>query len=610
MILVIAALLIFTALLQPAEGQMPPANDNFANAIEVVLANGEYVSDPIDNTDATMEVGEPTQPDEYTTGRTVWWKFAPTTTGAYQVDTMLTDDDTEMGIFTGSSVDTLTRVGGNSDGGPGYSSVVPTIWLTAGTTYYIQVGGYNASAITSVVLRVKTADFGWASSAATIPNFGDNGQWIWGLWGVGIGNGVGVLMWWDEDPTTDAHHTFAAGVKVNADLSVTVGTPTIINTPPSEAPGENLTPFHVGNNVVVVPLQDGDFRTDPQGQVIHVHPSTLAVTVLHTFGPQTVNFTSYRSLGAGDPSLGRGFLVTADYVGWITVGGSITAPTVTVTQTPRETVAPFDSFDIEDGLINGYAWVDGYLVGIQGFKTSYAQNTAVGLQVWSVDWDARTFGYQRSIPLDGYWTQFGEHASVIPGLVEGTVDVLYAATSDKYRFCANVPITSTTAPPVTATATAWDLAQANYQMFYKNDYLFRIGEGRWLFNYIREYNNDAYGVLLEDPWLGYEAETKLNTEDHQDTNLWLRGVPLLDLGLGRMLVAWTPDLDVIKIRAGFYPFESGIPPLRLSQRDDILSLVDGSGPRIKGHNQTRSQQDTRTARLKGLSLAGGGQRYL
>ncbi|HEX8298929.1 MAG TPA: choice-of-anchor D domain-containing protein [Rubricoccaceae bacterium] len=138
---------------------VPPANDNFANAI-VITAAGEYLSSTVD---ATAEPGEPTIPAACGTDNTnqsVWFKFTGTgstvtfdtagspitapSTGTGVVDTILS-------IYSGTTLAGLTQVACNDDDPtnttPGdFTSRLANVPTTAGTTYYVRVSAFQGGA--------------------------------------------------------------------------------------------------------------------------------------------------------------------------------------------------------------------------------------------------------------------------------------------------------------------------------------------------------------------------------------------------------------------------------------------------------------------------------
>lgn len=135
-----------------------PANDNFANRIAI---SGATVTTSGTNAAATKQTGEPNHGGN-SGGKSVWWSWTAPSTGKVQIDTLGSNFDTLLGVYTGSSVSALTVVPGGSndddwDNGT-YTSKVQ-ISVTAGTTYQIAVDGYNG-APGSIVLNVKPVTAG------------------------------------------------------------------------------------------------------------------------------------------------------------------------------------------------------------------------------------------------------------------------------------------------------------------------------------------------------------------------------------------------------------------------------------------------------------------
>ncbi len=125
-----------------------PANDDFAGAITVSGASGATTGT---NVNATEEAGEPgvAQPLEQAqenTNNTVWWKWVAPGTGSFEFDTFGSGFDTVMGIFTssGSGVANLAEIGSNDDADSTTESKVG-FHAVSGTTYYVQVGGFQQS---------------------------------------------------------------------------------------------------------------------------------------------------------------------------------------------------------------------------------------------------------------------------------------------------------------------------------------------------------------------------------------------------------------------------------------------------------------------------------
>lgn len=111
-----------------------PANDNFANAIELTgQADARTGSDQ----NATTEPGEP----DNRGGRTVWYRWTAPSTGRTVLSTEGSDSFTGVDVFTGPDVATLTRTAA-----PGTGSNRVVLDAVAGTTYRIRLDDYVSAA--------------------------------------------------------------------------------------------------------------------------------------------------------------------------------------------------------------------------------------------------------------------------------------------------------------------------------------------------------------------------------------------------------------------------------------------------------------------------------
>ena len=118
----------------------PPKNDSFANRI---VLSGRSVSTSGHNTQATVEEGEPDHSD-HAPGASVWWSWTAPASGRVAISTAGSSFDTVLGVYTGNSVDSLTKVARNDDDGDLRTSKV-TFNAIEGTTYQISVDGYVAA---------------------------------------------------------------------------------------------------------------------------------------------------------------------------------------------------------------------------------------------------------------------------------------------------------------------------------------------------------------------------------------------------------------------------------------------------------------------------------
>lgn len=125
-----------------------PTNDAFAKARAVTISGSEMTLLTGNNYLATIETNEPTFHGVYS----VWWKFVAPVTGTYTVETSGSTTmtgagaDTQLAVYTGLAVGSLTVISSNDDGGPGSTSLL-SLPATAGTTYYVAVGSYPYTSV-------------------------------------------------------------------------------------------------------------------------------------------------------------------------------------------------------------------------------------------------------------------------------------------------------------------------------------------------------------------------------------------------------------------------------------------------------------------------------
>ena len=124
-----------------------PANNDFANATSINLT-GSSIQLTGTNIAATRQSGEPAHAGANApNGHSVWWKWTAPGSGSTTIDTLGSNFDTVLAVYTGSSVSALTAVASNDDA---QSGVVRTSSVTfnavSGTTYDIAVDGWGSVA--------------------------------------------------------------------------------------------------------------------------------------------------------------------------------------------------------------------------------------------------------------------------------------------------------------------------------------------------------------------------------------------------------------------------------------------------------------------------------
>jgi subtilase family serine protease len=119
---------------------LAPANDNFASA---QVLTGTTATATGTNTAATKEPGEPNILANLG-GKSVWYAWTAPSSGTVKINTEGSNFDTMMGVYTGSTVSALTTVAQNDDVSRRDLTSAVSFTAVAGTTYYIQIDGYNS----------------------------------------------------------------------------------------------------------------------------------------------------------------------------------------------------------------------------------------------------------------------------------------------------------------------------------------------------------------------------------------------------------------------------------------------------------------------------------
>lgn len=130
-----------TASVTISDNEVIVFNDNFANRSKLL---GTSASSRRVNSFATKETGEPVVAG-VGGGKTLWWTWKAPSSGTVTITTEGSTFDTVLGVYTGTSVRSLTQVVANDDEnntGAIYTSKV-TFSAVAGKTYQIAVDGYK-----------------------------------------------------------------------------------------------------------------------------------------------------------------------------------------------------------------------------------------------------------------------------------------------------------------------------------------------------------------------------------------------------------------------------------------------------------------------------------
>jgi hypothetical protein len=129
-----------------------PTNDDF-DAAEVIP--GLPFTDSDNTTEATPGADDPPDCFGGETSPTVWYQFTPTEDTHINANTIGSDYDTGLSVYTGTRGD-LTEIACNDDAAGGRASAV-TFDAIAGVTYFFKVGAFGGGDGGNLVFNVSVA---------------------------------------------------------------------------------------------------------------------------------------------------------------------------------------------------------------------------------------------------------------------------------------------------------------------------------------------------------------------------------------------------------------------------------------------------------------------
>ncbi|MCW2920700.1 MAG: hypothetical protein JWL76_574 [Thermoleophilia bacterium] len=119
-------------------GPAPPTNDNFSAAVTLA---GATASSTGNSTFATKQVGEPTF---FGGESSIWYQWTAPSSGGVRIDTLGSNFDVEIGVYTGAAVNSLTEIIKQDDhcqNSLGLLTSRTGFAAVAGTTYRFMVDG-------------------------------------------------------------------------------------------------------------------------------------------------------------------------------------------------------------------------------------------------------------------------------------------------------------------------------------------------------------------------------------------------------------------------------------------------------------------------------------
>ncbi|HEY3061932.1 MAG TPA: CARDB domain-containing protein, partial [Chloroflexota bacterium] len=127
------------------QSSLPPTNDAFSGATDLSIP-AHIIGSTLS---ATVEPGEPgpicaRSWNTFPGPRSVWYHVSPSTAGLLTLSTAGSSYDTVLALYTGSSLSNLTVVDCNDEQSSSVHTSQLQVYLTPGTTYYLQVTGSAA----------------------------------------------------------------------------------------------------------------------------------------------------------------------------------------------------------------------------------------------------------------------------------------------------------------------------------------------------------------------------------------------------------------------------------------------------------------------------------
>ena len=127
-------------------------NDDLIDAAILTGAAGTTAGSTVS---ATREAGEPTH-GGYGGSRSIWYRWTAPAAGTLTLTTQGSSFDTLLGVYTGTTISGLTRLGDNDDTASGVLWSTVTITVTSGTSYAIALDGYGGLSGTTTLNRSFT----------------------------------------------------------------------------------------------------------------------------------------------------------------------------------------------------------------------------------------------------------------------------------------------------------------------------------------------------------------------------------------------------------------------------------------------------------------------
>ena len=257
----------------------PPANDNFANAASIT---GNSFTDTKDSSGATTETSDPTPAcaaGGTTNGRSnsIWYQFTPASSGSASLNTIGSNFDTVLSIWTGTPGNLTPVACNNGIVNPGIIVVtqLPNVAMVGGTTYFIMLSSFGPPDPNPVALGgMSVLNF----SFTPLPDFL--------LASVGTATqtvNAGQTATFTNSVSVTPQNGFASAVSLSCSLPAAATGATCTVNPNTFASGSGtatVTVATMSRGAVPPPLPLGGFRLRPEGVPLFMLTLLLALIFL------------------------------------------------------------------------------------------------------------------------------------------------------------------------------------------------------------------------------------------------------------------------------------------------------------------------------------------
>jgi hypothetical protein len=286
---VISALMLLAAVARAA-----PVNDNLADRIVLLGTNASVSSSNVGATKETGETNHAAAFGQTAAGMSVWYSWTPDV-GGYVALTLTGNFNKVFAVYTGSSVDSLSRAGGGFNNSPYIAN--GSFVSAAGTEYLIAVDGYSYGSGAFTLSLAETPPPPNDNFADRIPIIGTNttltGSNVSASKEPGEPNHAGVAggqsVWWTWTAPASGWTTFKSSGNFSMLLGVYTGDSVATLTPVASGKGTSYSaPAIAGLNATAGTV----YQIAVDGATLADYSSSFSLQVVLLAPPANDNFAN------------------------------------------------------------------------------------------------------------------------------------------------------------------------------------------------------------------------------------------------------------------------------------------------------------------------------